>query len=266
MLVLALSLLLHLSPDGTPRTFVLTPQGGAMVLAAQDTPPSLVDARKLADQLRYEEAVVEYQRYLGVPDRPAKERAAALFELGFLHLVLGDEVSARQRALQALDALPALQAAPGAPARQVDFLAQVRREFLTRARITFEPRQGGDAPQVVRAKLVDPDGKVKTLLLRHAQERSGPWFSSQLVCDGADCVGSIPPPADAAEYTAWYFVEGLDAKRLTVAQAASADEPLQLSVVGRKAWYQSPVVWGVGGAALVGIAAVVFFLAPQPPR
>src|SRR5258706_8054661 len=37
----------------------------SVAIAAADAPPALASARKLADALRYEEAVVEYQRYLG---------------------------------------------------------------------------------------------------------------------------------------------------------------------------------------------------------
>src|SRR5882672_7915977 len=87
-------------------------------------PESLASARKLADALRYEEAVVEYQRYLGVAgDRPVRERASALFELGFIHLVLGDEATASARATDALALDATLSLPPSAPARQVDFLA-----------------------------------------------------------------------------------------------------------------------------------------------
>ena len=50
----------------------------------------------MAEQLRYEEAVVEYQRYLATPDRPIAERANALLELGFVHLVLGDQLERRE--------------------------------------------------------------------------------------------------------------------------------------------------------------------------
>src|SRR5438105_11980988 len=104
-----------------------------LLLAA--APDTLASARKLADALRYEEAVVEYQRYLGgAADQPVHERAQALFELGFIHLVLGDEVTAQARATEALELEPSLQLPSSAPARQVDFLAEVRRQFLTRSR------------------------------------------------------------------------------------------------------------------------------------
>jgi hypothetical protein len=69
-----------------------------------------------------------------------------------------------------------------------------------------------------------------------------------------------------ASFTAWYFVEALDPTQLTAARVASPDSPLQLSIVDQKPWYTSPVVWGISGAALVGIATVVFLLAPQPPK
>ena len=84
--------------------------------------------------------------------------------------------------------------------------------------------------------------------------------------DEALCTGSIPPPKDASSFTAWYFVEALDATQLTAAKVASPESPLQLSVVDQKPWYTSPVTWGITGAALVAIATVVFVLAPQPPR
>src|SRR4051812_9699437 len=67
---------------------------------AESTPRSLLEARRLADQLRYEEAIVEYQRYLADNDRPANERAKALLEMGFIYLVLGDESTAQRRAVE----------------------------------------------------------------------------------------------------------------------------------------------------------------------
>jgi hypothetical protein len=237
-------------------------------LVAQVEPAGpLASARKLADALRYEEAVVEYQRYLGsAGDRPAKERAAALFELGFIQLVLGDEANAKSRATEALELDPALSLPPSAPQRQVDFLSQVRRELSSRARLTVQARQAGDGPQLVRAKLFDPERKVKRVLLRHALSANGPFWASPMRCSEDDCRAELPSPAQGGDFTAWYFVEALDAKEATVASGASAREPLQLSVVASRPWYQSPVVWGVTGAALVAAGVVLYLLATPPPQ
>ncbi len=265
-----LALILAALPD-TPRAIVLTPESGALelvVVAAPSTamPMSLVDARKMAEQLRYEEAVVEYQRYLATPDRPLAERAAALLELGFIHLVLGDQLSAETRALEALELDPKLTVPSSAPAKQVDFVAKMRKLYLARARLELQPRDDADPPYVVKVKVIDPEKKVSRVLLRHALTSTGPYYSSEMRCEDALCTGSIPPPKDVSSFTAWYFVEALDPAQLTAAKVAGPDSPLQLSVVDQKPWYTSPVVWGVTGAALVGIATVVFLLAPQPPK
>ncbi len=253
----------------SPRAVNLTPQTGVMpvVIAAQgDLPQSLTDARKLADQLRYEESVVEYQRYLTVADRPVRERALALLELGFIHLVLGDDKTAEERALQSLEVDPTLELSSGAPARQLDFFNKLKKQFLTRAQLTVQPRQNDDAAPLVRVSLKDPEGKVKRVLLRHALSPQGPFHSTEMNCAGDQCSAVIPPPKDANNYSAWYFIEALGEDRLTLARAAGSDSPLQLSVVGGKPWYQSPLVWGIGGAAVVAVTTVVFLLAPQPPR
>lgn len=266
---LLLAVSLAMLPDA-PRTIVLLPEGNGagLVLAATATatPPSLLEARKLSDQLRYEEAVVEYQRYLAVPERPLKERASALLELGFIHLVLGDQANAETRALEALELAPDLSVPSSAPAKQVDFVARMKKVYLARARIALEPRQDGDQPFVVRVTVADPEKKVARVLLRHALTSTGPFYSSEMTCDGDACVGSIPPPKDASSFTSWYYVEALDGAQATAAKVGSPESPLQLAVVDQKAWYTSPVVWGITGAALVGIATVVYFLAPQPPR
>lgn len=260
-----LALVLSLLPD-TPRALALLPQSGALPTAAPATPSSLIDARKMAEQLRYEEAVVEYQRYLATPERPISERANALLELGFIHLVLGDQLNAESRALEALELNPKLSLPSNAPTKQVDFVIKMRRLYLSRARLELQQRDDTDPPYVVKVKVVDPDQKVTRVLLRHALTSTGPYYSTQMTCDEALCTGSIPPPKDASSFTAWYFVEALDPTQLTAAKVASAESPLQLSVVDQKPWYTSPVTWGVTGAALVGIATVVFLLAPQPPR
>lgn len=265
-----LALVLAALPDA-PRTIVLTPEGGAVALtvaapASGATPSSLLDARKMAEQLRYEEAVVEYQRYLATPDRPQAERAAALLELGFIYLVLGDQPNAESRALEALELDPKLQVPSAAPAKQVDFVAKMRKLWLSRARLELQQRDEADPPYLVRVKVLDPERKVTRVLLRHALTSTGPFYSTEMTCTDDACAGSIPPPKDVASFTAWYFVEALDATQLTAAKVASPESPLQLSVVDQKPWYTSPVVWGITGAALVGIATVAFLLAPQPPR
>lgn len=230
-------------------------------------PESLSAARKLADALRYEEAVVEYQRYLGTAgNRPVRERAGALFELAFIHLVLGDEVTAQARANEALDLDPQLSLPSSAPARQVDFLNEVKRQFATRARLTVDARSVADGPQLVRVHLTDPQGQVKRVLLRHALAANGPFSSTQLSCEAEQCHGELPGPQQGGDFTAWYFVEALDGKGGTVVQAASAREPLQLTVVGSKPWYQSPVVWGATGGGMIAIGVLVYLLAPPPPH
>lgn len=258
-----LALLLAALPDA-PRAFVMTPEPGGLVMAA--APSSLTDARKMADQLRYEEAVVEYQRYLAVPDRPVQERAQALLELGFVHLVLGDSANAESRALEALELDPQLSVPSSAPQKQVDFLNRMKKKALARARVELVPRTDNDPPYVVRVKVSDPESRVARVLLRHALTATGPFYSSEMTCADDVCSGSIPPPKDTQSYTAWYFVEALDADQGTAAKVASPESPLQLSVVEQKAWYASPVTWGVAGAVIVGVASVIYFLAPPPPK
>ena len=257
-----LALILSILPD-VPRNVVLLPLPGATATA---TPSSLVDARKMAEQLRYEEAVVEYQRYLATPERPVSERANALLELGFTHLVLGDQRNAERRAIEAFELDPKLSVPSTAPTKLVDFVQKMRKLYAARARLELQQRDDADPPYVVKVKVIDPEQKVTRVLLRHALTATGPYYSSEMSCTDDLCTGSIPPPKDVSSFTAWYFVEALDPTQLTAAKVASAESPLQLSVVDQKPWYTSPVVWGVTGAALVGIAAVVFLLAPQPPR
>ncbi len=232
--------------------------------AAVDAQAALSSARKLADALRYEEAVVEYQRYLGgAAERPARERASALFELGFIHLVLGDDANAQSRAIEALELDSGLTLPSSAPARQVDFLADVKRQFATRARVTVEQ---GEGPQSVRARLVDPEQRVKRVLLRHALAQNGPFYAVQMRCVTDVCTAELPSPQQGGDFTAWYYVEALDAKNATVATAADAREPRQLAIIGGRSWYQSPITWGIAGGALVAVGIVVYLLAPPPPR
>jgi tetratricopeptide (TPR) repeat protein len=266
--LLATLLLLALN-DPTPRAFHLLPESGALALGAEPSvavPASLTEGRKLADQLRYEEAVVEYQKYLALPERPQAERAQALFELGFISLVLGDDANAQTRAQEALELEPRLALPPGAPPKQAEFLSTMRKQAQARARLTLEPRAAGDAPGLVRVKLADPERRVKRVLLRHGFAQAGPFASVELTCDSGHCEGALSAPKDASSFTAWYFVEALDGQQLTQARVGSPEQPLQLAVVEDKPWYRSPVVWGVSGAALVAIATVVYFLAPQPPK
>lgn len=271
-----------LSPQAAPAFFPSPPLdtplkvAGAPRLALAPTalpaagtgeaPQSLRDARHLAGQLRYEEAIVEYQRYLGDSNRPVAERALALLELGFLHLVLGDEVSAQARATQALELDPWLALAPGAPAKQQSLLDVTRKKLAAQARLEVLPRAEADAPQAVRARMADPQGQVKRVLLRHALSPKGPFYSTAMRCDEQACLADLPPPGGGDAFTAFYYVEALGEAGETLAQAASATAPLQLSVVGRDPWFKRPWVWGATGAAVVAIAAVVYLLSPPPPK
>ncbi len=263
--VLALALTVLLGAENAPAAHPLR-AAQQLVLAAEPAPKPLEEARRLADQLRYEEAVVEYQRYLAMEERPAAERAQALFELGFIHLVLGDEANASARGAEALELDASLTLPADAPTRQREFLAQLQKDAASRAHLSSEPNRPDDPPGTVRAKLKDPEGKVKRVLVRHALAVNGPFHSTLLRCDGAECLGQIPPPPDSQAFTAFYFLEALDPSAHTLASAASAATPLQLSVVGRRAWYQSPITWGVAGAAMMAIGLVVYLLSPPPPR
>ncbi len=231
-----------------------------------EVPQSLKDARRLADELRYEEAIVEYQRYLADPDRPVSERARALLELGFLHLVLEDAVNAERRTVEALELVPDIRLPAASPLKQVEFVEAVRQKLLARTRLEVLPRTGVDPPRQVAARLQDPSGRVGRVLIRHAFSPKGPFYSSPMRCQGERCVGIIPPPSEDASFTAWYYVEALDASGETLAQVAGPTEPLQLAVVGEAAWYHNPWIWAGAGAALVAAAGVVYLVSPAPSR
>ena len=232
-----------------------------MAQVSLDAPESLVKARRLAGDLRFEEAVVEYQRYLGNPNRPAKERAGALFDLGFIHLLLADDVNADRRALDALELDPGLSLPPDAPQKRVAFLQRAKAAFASRPRVEIVSRAKGDGVSKVRVRLADPAHKVRRVLLRHALSPAGPFYGMTLQCAADSCSGLLPPPASVHEYTAWYFVEATDQDGNTVARAGAAESPLQLSVSEEEPWFANPWVWGGGAALVVGAAAVIFVAA-----
>src|SRR5687767_3357322 len=182
-LAASMSLLLAAAPSDAP---LLKPQ----LLLAQKPPPdvsqTLVNARRLAEELRYEEAVVEYQRYLGEPVRPFRERARALLELGFLHLILGDEPNAQRRALEALELDAAVKVPSSASQKEQEFVEKIRRIVADRTRIDVLSKQPEDGPDVIRAKFTDPKGKVRRVLLRHALAPNGPFYSTQMDCEEKD--------------------------------------------------------------------------------
>ncbi|MFL5319215.1 MAG: hypothetical protein ACJ790_06125 [Myxococcaceae bacterium] len=246
--------------DAPLRSVVLT---ASTPKPPPDISPTLQNARKLAEDLRYEEAVVEYQRYLGEPVRPVKERARALMELGFLHLILGDEVNAQRRAIEALDLDPTLRAPASAPQKQQQFLDKVRDLMAERPRIEVDPRQADDPPDVLRVHYTDPKKRVRKLLLRHALAVNGPFYSTPLRCVQNECTTHIPAPEGGNDFTAWYYLEALDDQGNTLGQSASPGSPLQVTIAGLKPWYSSPWVWGIGGAAVIA-AGAVFFIASAP--
>jgi hypothetical protein len=234
-----------------------------MLAAAQsaDVPPSLANARERAEELRFEEAVVEYQRYLGEVGRPVAERAGALVELGFVHHLLNDEVSARQRVTEALELDPGLKLPDDAPAKQVAFLEAVRTEIASRPKL--EIAQPDAEASRVRARLSDPYGKAFQVLLRHSLSPTGPFYATRMKCESGTCDARLPPPSGVEAWTAWYYLEANDAFGNTVARAAGPAAPLQLSVVQPHPWYDSPLIYAGGAAAVVG-AAAIFFLTNAP--
>ena len=231
----------------------------ALILAASDVPDSLVTARKLTDQLRYEEAVVEYERYLGLPERPNAERAKALFELAFIHLLLGDEVTARMRGTAAIEADAGLRLPPDAPPKQRDFFELIRAEHGSRPRLEVLPGDDADAPQRIHARLADPKRRVSAVFVRHSLGKTGPFHATRMACaaDG-QCAAEIPAPIGVEAWTAWYYVEANDPEGNTLALAANASAPLRVSVVSRAPWYQSPWIWAGSAAALIAAGALVY--------
>lgn len=253
----------------TALSLSVTPSDAPLreVFITQKPPPdisqTLVGARRLAEELRYEEAVVEYQRYLGEPQRPFKERARALLELGFLHLILGDEVNAERRALEALELDETIRVPSSASQKEQDFVQKVRKVVQDRTHIEVLAKQSDDPPDLVRAKVTDPRGQVKRVLIRHSLAANGPFYSTRMQCEGDRCKAQLPPPKDGSDFTAWYYLEAVDADGNTLGQEAGPGSPIQVSVAGLRPWYANPWVWGVGGAAVVG-AAAVFFIASSP--
>lgn len=252
-----------------PLTFPVLAAASSLVLAQAPAPGAaqadLARARELAGALRYEEAVVEYQRYLGHPDRPSAERAQALLELGFIHLLLDDTVNAEQRTTEALELDAWVRPPPDAPQKQRDLVERVRAMLAARPKLEVLPREDESRPQLVRATLKDPQSRASQVLLRHAPAQGGPYRATPMVCQRDTCEGELPAPSRAASFTAWYFLEALDTQGNTVARAANPLAPLQLSVIEQKPWYESPWVYA-GGAALVVGAASVFFIASDPRK
>lgn len=255
-----LALVLSFGPD-SPHLLVMPDLSGSM-MNATGLPQALLDARRLGEALRYEEAVVEYQRYLTTADRPVRERAGALFELGFIHLVLGDETTGQTRALEALELDPKLTLPPGTAQKQTDFLNRTRKAWLARARLEVVDRESADAASLIRVNVADPEKQVTRVLVRSSSKSSGPFSSLEMLCIDDRCTATLPSPTGEPSFTAYYFVEALDASQATVARAGSADAPAQLVVVDSRPWYQSPFVWAIAGAVIVGGAAVGFALAP----
>ncbi|PTL83042.1 hypothetical protein [Vitiosangium sp. GDMCC 1.1324] len=263
MLPLTILALATAAPDVPARA------ASALVLAqapaSGQAQGDLAHARELAEALRYEEAVVEYQRYLGDANRPSGERAQALLELGFIHLLLDDAVNAEQRTTEALELDAWVRPPADAPQKQKDLVERVRAKLAARPKLEVLPREDSSRPQLVRASLKDPRGKANEVLLRHAPAPGGPYRATPMVCQQDTCEGELPSPTRAASFTAWYFVEALDSQGNTVARAANPLAPLQLSVIEQKPWYESPWVYA-GGAALVVGAATVFFIASDPRK
>lgn len=252
-------LLLTAAPDAPTRAAADT----LLAQTAQDARLPLDRARKLTEELRYEEAVVEYQRYLGAEGRPATERAQALLELGFIHLLLEDETNAELRTEEALEQDAWVRAPAGTPAKQVQLLERVRAQLAARPKLEVLPRDSDGDPRRVRAALKDPQSKTSQVLLRHATAPDGPYRAERMACAQDTCEGELPTPVNSNNFTAWYFLEALDSQGNTLARAANPRAPLQLSVIEQRAWYESPWVYAGGAAVLVG-AAAVFFVASDP--
>lgn len=258
LLPLLVASTLQLSADAPVRVSMVPTE---LLAVADAPPPSLIEARRLAEHLRYEEAVVEYERYLGQTDRPAPEQATALIELGFIHLVLGDTATARKRALEGLRLDPRVRLSPDAPAREVAFVDELRKQLASQAHLQMLARREDDPPNRVRALLTDPNHQVQRVLLRYARQEEGPFYSSPMRCLAPGCEAELPEPS-GGEYTAFYYVEALDAAGNTLAEDAGPVAPLRLTVIQRRPWYTSPWFWGLAGAALAGAGAVVYLTAP----
>ena len=246
----------------TALTWLFLLAGDAPLL---EPPPSLTEARRLADALRYEEALLEYQRYLSLPQKPSRERAEALFDMGFLYWVLGDQASAFAKAEEALDLWPSLTLPPSAPSKQLSFLSQARSLRQVQVTLSEAPKEEIDEPETVRVKVEDAEQRVKKVFLRHALSLAGPFYAVEMTCESQKCHAQIPPPAGSGNYTAYYYVEGSDENGTTLATESSPFKPRKLSVVRPKPWHSQPWAWAGIGAAAIATGVVIYLLAPPLP-
>lgn len=241
--------------------FLLALGGAAAQAEPAPRPPnrSLEAARRLSAELRYEEAAVEYESYVGDASEPAPERAKAYLELGFLHFVLGHRELAWDRALKGFELDPEVKPSPGAPAKQVEFAEGVRSEFAARVSLEVLPPADPSHPERIQVRLLDPKQKSRSVLLRHALAPSGPFYGAPMQCAQAVCLGEIPVPRETEAFTAWYYPEAIDSDGNTlVTRGPSSRSPLRVSLVNKPEWYRSPWVWGGASAAVVAVAMVVW--------
>ena len=186
---------------------------------AQAANPYLDQAKVLARELKFTEAIALLRVARQVPNLDRTQRIEVLELLAKCHVAEGDRPEAEATFSELLSLEPEHEIDRETSPKIIEVFDEVKRKLFPDQRVTLIEETA--PPGRVRARVVDPFKRVSFVLLM-LRTGDGPWDANEVTLEGR--VLDVPTPLAPTETVSWYL-QAKDASGAVLATIGSAELP-----------------------------------------
>lgn len=186
---------------------------------AQAANPYLDEAKVLARELKFTEAIALLRVARQVPNLDRTQRIEVLELLAKCHVAEGERPAAEAAFSELLSVEPEHEIDRETSPKIIEVFDEVKRRLFPEQRVTLVEEAA--PPGRVRARVVDPFKRVSFILLM-VRTGEGPWEATEVTLDGR--VLDVPTPVSPSDTVSWY-VQAKGLEGAVVATLGSADAP-----------------------------------------
>ena len=186
---------------------------------AQAANPYLDEAKVLARELKFTEAIALLRVARQVPNLDRTQRIEVLELLAKCHVAEGDRPAAEAAFSELLSVEPEHEIDRETSPKIIEVFDEVKRKLFPERRVTLVEETA--PPGRVRARVVDPFKRVSFILLM-VRTGEGPWEANEVTLEGR--VLDVPTPLSPTETVSWY-VQAKGPEGVVLATLGSADTP-----------------------------------------
>lgn len=186
---------------------------------AQAANPYLDEARVLARELKFTEAIALLQVARQVPNLDRTQRIEVLELLAKCHVAEGDRPEAEAAFSELLSLEPEHEIDRETSPKIIEVFDEVKRRLFPDQRVTLVEETA--PPGRVRARVVDPFKRVSFVLLM-VRTGEGPWEANEVTLEGR--MLDVPTPVSPTETVSWYL-QAKGTQGVVLATLGSAETP-----------------------------------------